>query len=187
MCKFDPAQTPAAGLLRLARDKAGMTQADPASNAGISQQAVSVCETGRKEPMLPTLQRLLTAAGLETRICLEPIDDHNATPDGFMKTRPPARRAELATRADRGLKLRDFAVCTHPNHGEAGYVWEPHVPGAGHSRTSEGIGAEIGVWNKLLKLFEPGEGFVSYGVVEDRLLERYPDEFTLLLHRYGHK
>ncbi len=96
MGKFDPAPTLAAGLLRLARDKAAMTQADLASNAGISQQAVSAYETGRKEPTLPTLQRLLAAAGLEMRIRLEPIDDHDATLKALMKTLPPARQAELA-------------------------------------------------------------------------------------------
>ena len=85
MGKFDPAPTLAAGLLRLARDKAHMTQAELASNAGISQQAVSAYETGRKEPTLPTLQRLLAAAGLEMRIRLEPIDDHDATFDPQLK------------------------------------------------------------------------------------------------------
>jgi hypothetical protein len=80
-----------------------------------------------------------------------------------------------------------YAVCADSSHGEGGYIWEPHQPGQGHSRSSEGIGAEIGIWDKLLTLFEPGEDFVSYGDVEERFLDRYPTEFTLLLHRYGHK
>lgn len=104
MGKFDPAPTLAAGLLRLARDKAAMTQADLASNAGISQQAVSAYETGRKEPTLPTLQRLLAAAGLEMRIRLEPIDDHDATLKALMKTLPPARQAELADQSRSRVK-----------------------------------------------------------------------------------
>ncbi|MDK1017611.1 MAG: helix-turn-helix transcriptional regulator [Actinomycetota bacterium] len=99
MGKFDPAPTLAAGLLRLARDKAGMTQADLAAEAGVSQQAISAYETGRKEPTLPTLQRLLAAAGLEMRIRLEPLDYHDNTLEAFMQTLPPAQRAELAERS----------------------------------------------------------------------------------------
>lgn len=96
MGKFDPAPTLAAGLLRLARDKAGMTQTELATVAGVTQQSISAYETGRKEPTLPTLQRLLAAAGLEMRIRLEPIDLHDATLEAFLKTLPPARQAELA-------------------------------------------------------------------------------------------
>jgi transcriptional regulator with XRE-family HTH domain len=96
MGKFDPAPTFAAGLLRLARDKSNMTQADLAARAGVSQQSISAYETGRKEPTIPTLQRLLAAAGLEMRIRLEPIDRHDTTLEAFIETLPPARRAELA-------------------------------------------------------------------------------------------
>jgi transcriptional regulator with XRE-family HTH domain len=96
MGKFDTAPTLAAGLLRLARDKAGLTQSELATQAGVSQQSISAYETGRKEPTLPTLQRLLAAVGLEMRIRLEPIDDHDATLEAFLETLPPRRRAELA-------------------------------------------------------------------------------------------
>ena len=96
MGKFDPAPTLAAGLLRLARDKAQMTQSELAAEAGVTQQSVSAYETGRKEPTLPTLQRLLAAAGLEMRIHLEPIDRHDESLLTFMDSLPPARRAEIA-------------------------------------------------------------------------------------------
>ena len=106
MGKFDPAPTLAAGLLRLARDKANMTQAELATAAGVSQQAVSAYETGRKEPTLPTLQRLLNAAGLEMRIRLEPIDDHDRTLEAFIKTLPKARQAELAEQSRRRVEAQ---------------------------------------------------------------------------------
>ena len=99
MGKFDPAPTLAAGLLRLARDKADMTQSELAAEAGVSQQSISSYETGRKEPTLPTLQRLLAAAGLEMRIRLEPIDYHDATLEAFLRTLPPARQSELASQS----------------------------------------------------------------------------------------
>jgi transcriptional regulator with XRE-family HTH domain len=95
MGRFDPAPTLAAGLLRLARDKAAMTQTDLAVQAGVSQQSISAYETGRKEPTLPTLVRLLAAAGIEMRIRLEPIDDHDSTLETFIETLPPSRQAEL--------------------------------------------------------------------------------------------
>jgi transcriptional regulator with XRE-family HTH domain len=104
MGKFDPAPTLAAGLLRLARDKADMTQAELATAAGISQQAVSAYETGRKEPTLPTLQRLLGAAGLEMRIRLEPIDEHDRTLEAFINTLPKARQVELAEQSRRRVE-----------------------------------------------------------------------------------
>ncbi len=96
MGKFDPAPTLAAGLLRLARDKADMTQSELADAAEVSQQSISAYETGRKEPTLPTLQRLLAGAGLEMRIRLEPIDYHDATLDAFMKTLPSEQQTKLA-------------------------------------------------------------------------------------------
>ena len=52
MGKYDVAPTVAAGLIRLARDKAGLTQTELAGRAGVSQQAISAYETGRKEPTL---------------------------------------------------------------------------------------------------------------------------------------
>jgi transcriptional regulator with XRE-family HTH domain len=95
MGKYDPAPTLAAGLLRLARDKASVTQSELAAAAGVSQQSISAYETGRKEPTLPTLQRLLAAAGLEMRIRLEPIDYHDVTLERFMESLPPLQRTEL--------------------------------------------------------------------------------------------
>lgn len=93
--KYDTAPTVAAGLIRLARDKAGLTQSELAERAGASQQAISAYETGRKEPTLPTLQRLAAAAGFEMRIRLEPIDDHDRTLDALLESLPVGDRAEL--------------------------------------------------------------------------------------------
>ena len=72
-----------------------MTQTDLAHQAGVSQQSISAYETGKKEPTLPTLVRLLAAAGSEMRIRLEPIDDHDATLAAFIETLPASQRAEL--------------------------------------------------------------------------------------------
>lgn len=52
----------AATLIRRARRQAGLTQAALAKRAGITQPVVAAYETGRREPTLPTLRKLLSAA-----------------------------------------------------------------------------------------------------------------------------
>ena len=95
VAKYDAAPTLAAGLIRLARSKAGMTQIELASSAGVSQQVISEYETGRKEPTLPSLIRLLNAAGYEIRMRLEPLDDHDESVERFLGTLSPEARAEI--------------------------------------------------------------------------------------------
>lgn len=59
-------------LVARARAQAGMTQQDLADAAGLTQSVVSAYETGRRQPTLPTLCRLLAAAGFEPVIDLRP-------------------------------------------------------------------------------------------------------------------
>lgn len=98
MAKYDTAPTVASGLLRLARHKASLTQRQLAQTAGVTQQAVSAYETGRMEPTIPTLQRLLAAAGLEMRITLEPLTDDGL--DEWMAGLPDGTAERAAAMAD---------------------------------------------------------------------------------------
>lgn len=50
-------------ILRDARTRAGLTQAQLAQRAGTSQATISAYEHGRKAPSVETLGRLLAAAG----------------------------------------------------------------------------------------------------------------------------
>ena len=93
--RYDAAPTMAAGLIRLGRATADMTQAELATSAGMTQQSVSAYETGRREPTLPTLKRILAGAGLEMRIRLEPIDRHDETLKAALEVLPASSRAEL--------------------------------------------------------------------------------------------
>ena len=95
MGKYDPAPTIAAGLIRLARQKAGLTQAGLAERAGITQQVVSEYETGRKEPTLPSLRRLVIAAGYDLHMRLEPLDPHDESIQRFLEGLDPKVRADL--------------------------------------------------------------------------------------------
>jgi hypothetical protein len=101
MGKYDPAPTVAAGLIRAARDRAALTQGDLAQLAGITQQTISAYETGRREPTLPTLLRLLAAAGFDLRMRLAPADRHDQSLGEFMDSLPPQRRAEIDTATQR--------------------------------------------------------------------------------------
>ena len=69
-------QTPSAGaLLRRARQQAGLSQPELARKANVTQSVVSAYESGRREPSLRTLERLVRATGFELVIDLERRDD----------------------------------------------------------------------------------------------------------------
>lgn len=55
----------AGGLLREARMAAHMSQADLAAKAGVTQSVISVYESGRRQPSVPTLAALIAATGYE--------------------------------------------------------------------------------------------------------------------------
>ncbi len=107
MSKFDPAPTFAAGLIRSARDIAELTQAELAAHAGVTQQAVSAYETGRMDPTVDTLVRLIEAAGLEMRVRLVEKDYHDESLQAFIESLPAEQRAELESqRLERAAAAR---------------------------------------------------------------------------------
>lgn len=53
----------AGALLRRARRKAGLSQAQLAQRAGVNQSVISAYETGARQPSLPSLARLVEATG----------------------------------------------------------------------------------------------------------------------------
>jgi transcriptional regulator with XRE-family HTH domain len=56
------------GVLRDARDRAGLSQRQLAERAGTSQAMVARIEGGRQSPSMATLERLVRACGLELRV-----------------------------------------------------------------------------------------------------------------------
>jgi transcriptional regulator with XRE-family HTH domain len=52
-----------AASIRQARQRAGLSQTALAGRAGTSQATISAYESGRKQPSVDTLERLLAAAG----------------------------------------------------------------------------------------------------------------------------
>ena len=87
-----------AELLRVARRRSGLSQAELGARAGTSQPVISAYEHGRRDPTTRTLRRLVAAAGerLELRLAAEPPD-----------IPPPANSEDHAARLVDVLLLAD--------------------------------------------------------------------------------
>lgn len=93
----------AGALLRTARRQARLSQAELARRAGVTQSVVSAYESGARQPSLPTLGRLIEAAGadLEVRVSFRPV----ARDHGALAQRAREHRGEILELVERfGLK-----------------------------------------------------------------------------------
>jgi hypothetical protein len=81
-------------ILREARMKAGLSQVELARLAGVAQSVVSAYESGRRQPALPTLVRLIEATGQDIDVVLLP---RRTPPDrpGLLRSKVHSHRAEL--------------------------------------------------------------------------------------------
>jgi predicted nucleotidyltransferase/DNA-binding XRE family transcriptional regulator len=70
----------ASELLREARSRAGMTQAQLAQHAGTTQSVISAYEGGRRQPSLPVLLRLIAATGHSLEASLVVADPARSVP-----------------------------------------------------------------------------------------------------------
>lgn len=88
-------------LIREARKRAGLTQAELARRAGVPQSTVGRIESGARIPSIVLAERLIRAAGLELRVGLGEADPD--TDSLFERTllRTPSQRLADATRAAR--------------------------------------------------------------------------------------
>lgn len=68
----------ASALLRLARQRTGLTQRAFAELIGIAQPTLSAYENGHRQPTLPTLLNMLHRAGHDLRLELVEHDNHDA-------------------------------------------------------------------------------------------------------------
>ncbi|MGH9077070.1 MAG: helix-turn-helix domain-containing protein [Acidimicrobiales bacterium] len=82
----------AGALICDARAQAGMTQAELAARAHTVQSAIAAYEAGRRQPTLPTLYRILAAAGFDLRARLAPTDDHDDTLAAWEASLPETER-----------------------------------------------------------------------------------------------
>lgn len=98
---------PTAGeILRTARRDSRLSQTDLARRAGVAQSVISVYESGRREPSLATLSKLVTAAGHELQLVVVPATGRRRglpdTPLGRRLRRHRGAVIKLAT--DRGAR-----------------------------------------------------------------------------------
>ena len=100
---MDPELARAGALLRQARKRAGLSQVDLASRAGVTQSVVSAYESGQRQPSLPALARLIDAAGFELTLGLR---------------RPPGRLRRLSGPVGHRVRRhREDLVATAAAHG----------------------------------------------------------------------
>lgn len=94
----------AAALLASVRRAAGLTQSQLAERAGVAQSMVAAYETRRRQPTVPTLRRLLQAAGATLQLAADrgrPVDSTGFT----ARSAAEAIRHELAA-GDESFALR---------------------------------------------------------------------------------
>ena len=80
-------------ILREARRNAGLSQQELAARAGVAQSVISVYESGRRQPALPTLVSLVEATDHELHLELRPLP-------GLDRLRGPLGRRLRAVRSD---------------------------------------------------------------------------------------
>lgn len=87
----------AAGMIRQARARHGISQRSLALRAGTDQAAISRIERGEISPSVETVERLLAAMGEVLRLEAEPFErDHDPLHLRATLQRTPAERLELA-------------------------------------------------------------------------------------------
>ena len=94
-------QQVAGALLVLARRRLGLSQTAFADLLGVTQPTLSAYESGRRQPSLPTLLRLLGRAGLELRLELADLDAHDAVLAEWEQTLDETARERLRSQGYR--------------------------------------------------------------------------------------
>jgi transcriptional regulator with XRE-family HTH domain len=85
-------------LIREARRRAGLTQAEVAERVGTTQSAIARWERGGSAPSLDTTMRVLRAIGFDLEYQLVDYDDSDYAQAARMLRRTPAGRDEQLRR-----------------------------------------------------------------------------------------
>ena len=89
----------AAALLQLARIKAGLSQRQLAERARVPVTMISAYERDKRQPTVPTLLRIVRAAGFDLRIQLTPYELH----DEILASLEANRSSDERARRDRQI------------------------------------------------------------------------------------
>ena len=100
-----------ADLLREARLRAGLTQADLGHAVGRTQSAIARWESGRVQPSFETLRDLIRACRLELTLGLATYDDsYDPYINGLLAMTPAQRVADAIAREQVYGRIRGKAV-----------------------------------------------------------------------------
>jgi transcriptional regulator with XRE-family HTH domain len=98
-------------LVREARRRAALTQAELARRVGTTQSVIARVEAGRTRPSVEYISRLLRACGYDLSVYLAPVDDHDwSIAEGNLSLTPSERVMKLkgAVRfAEAGRRARE--------------------------------------------------------------------------------
>jgi predicted nucleotidyltransferase/DNA-binding XRE family transcriptional regulator len=113
-------QVVAAKVLRDARQRSGLSQTELARRAKVAQSVISAYESGRREPALSTLSRLVAATGQRLTVGLETSEPGvRGLPDTRLGRRLRQRRAALIAVVERhgASNLRVFGSVARGEDG----------------------------------------------------------------------
>ncbi|MGH9116200.1 MAG: helix-turn-helix domain-containing protein [Acidimicrobiales bacterium] len=101
-------------LIREARLRAGLTQAELASRLGKAQSEIARWERGEVQPSLETLRTVVRACGLDLGFRLSTLDDSSDTIiDEHLRMTPAQRFADLMARVRFHEQLVEQRQVTH--------------------------------------------------------------------------
>jgi transcriptional regulator with XRE-family HTH domain len=105
-------------LLREARRRAGLTQAQLAERLGTTQAAVARLERPGANPTISTLERAVSAAGqyLDARLVPSSVDDTLIA--GNLRRSPAERLVRFQQAHESLARLRGLALAEPPHDGE---------------------------------------------------------------------
>lgn len=96
----------AGALLLSARTRLGLSQTAFAELLGVAQPTLSAYESGRRQPTLPTLLRLLHRAGLDLRMEITEQDRHDEILAEWERSLDERERARLEAQGYRLVSKR---------------------------------------------------------------------------------
>lgn len=109
----DFSRTIAGRLLFDARRRAGLTQDELARRVGVARPLITQYETGRKDPSLTTLSRLIAACGMELRMSADPL-----SPADLAQYALDARIGPELGRRNAERARREVVALRHPTAAE---------------------------------------------------------------------
>lgn len=78
-----------------------------------------------------------------------------------------------------------FMCAREGKHDDQPYLWTVDEKGKDRQYPNEGLAAELDLFADLRACFETEDGWLEYGVLEERFRNRFPDHFQDLRAIYG--